>query len=129
MGRHKWRRRLILLVILIIVGVIVLDPSRKVENHIADAAAGRADETIVGWMVERIAAGEVDLTDDGSIEQMFVEAERELGITLTQEDKKNVTGFLQTLGTIEVETGDFIEQAKVLYRHRIKTFIKRNNNG
>ena len=41
MGRHKWRRRLILLVILIIVGVVVLDPSRKAENHIADAAAGR----------------------------------------------------------------------------------------
>lgn len=129
MGRHKWRRRLILLVILIIVGVVVLDPSRKVENHIADAAAGRADETIVGWMVERIAAGEVDLTDDGSIEQMFVEAERELGNTLTQEDKKNVTGFLQTLGTIEVETGDFIEQAKEKYQKYSTGFVEEANEA
>lgn len=130
MGRHKWRRRLILLVILFVVGVILLDPDRRTESHTADAASdSKADETIVGWMIERIAAGEVDLSDENSIGQMLGEAERELEITLTTEEKDRVTGFLRTLGTIEVETGDFIEQAQEKYQKYSTGFVEEANEA
>ena len=45
------------------------------------------------------------------------------------EDKKNVTGFLQTLGTIEVETGDFIEQAKEKYKKYSTGFVEEANEA
>lgn len=121
---------MIILVILFIAGVILLDPDRKTDSHKADAASdSRADETIAGWMIEKIAAGEVDLSDESSIGQMFGEAESELGITLTETEKDNVTGFLRTLGTIEVEAGDFIEQAKEKYQKYSTGFVEEANEA
>lgn len=130
MGRHRWRWRLILLVILFIAGVIILDPDRRAESHTTDASSdGKADETIVGWMIERIAAGEVNLSDENSIGRMLGEAERELGLTLTEDEKNKVTGFLRTLGTIEIETGDFIEQAKAKYEKYSTGFVEEANEA
>ena len=130
MGRHKWRRRLIILVILCIGCVIFLNPDKKADSHTNDTVSdSKADETIVGWMIEKIAAGEVDLADENSIRQMFGEAERELGITLTETEKDNVTGFLRTLGTIEVEAGDFIEQAKEKYQQYSTGFVEEANEA
>lgn len=149
MRKHKWRRRLFILAILIIFGMVVLKPGDKPKHHMAGISSGKAanntekdaennaadnmretlttavenvdedkkgEETIVGWMIDRIAAGEVDLADEGSIRQALDEAERELGISLTEDNKDRVTGFLQTLGNIGVGTEGFIEQAKVNYQ-------------
>ena len=120
---------MIILVILCIGCVIFLNLDKKADSHTNDTASdSKADETIVGWMIEKIAAGEVDLAEN-SIRQMFGEAERELGITVTETEKDNVTGFLRTLGTIEVEAGDFIEQAKEKYQQYSTGFVEEANEA
>ena len=109
---------MIILVILCIGCVIFLNLDKKADSHTNDTASdSKADETIVGWMIEKIAAGEVDLADENSIRQMFGEAE------------DNVTGFLRTLGTIEVEAGDFIEQAKEKYQQYSTGFVEEANEA
>lgn len=89
----------------------------------------KGEETIVGWMIDRIAAGEVELSDEGSIRQALDEAERELNISLTEDNKDKVTGFLQTLGNIGVETEDFIEQAKEKYQKYSAGFVEEANEA
>lgn len=87
----------------------------------------KGEETIVGWMIDRIAAGEVELSEENSIRQSLDEAERELGITLTEENKDKVVAFLQTLGNIGVETGDFIDQAKEKYQEYSAEIVEEAN--
>lgn len=125
MGKHKWRRRLLLLVLLVVVGVVVLSPEKPEESLAAD----RGEETIVGWMIDRIAAGEVELSDENSIRQMLDEAEQELEISLSEEDRDRIVAFLKTLGTIEVEAEDFIEQAKEKYRQYSEGFVEEANKA
>lgn len=167
MRKHKWRRRIIILVLAMILGMIILSPERKVNNQVSDAAAdlptgtdmngvenragGAADtvvssgfpvvavdnhdedkkgeETIVGWMIDRIASGEVELSDEGSIRQALDDAERELSVSLTEESKERVVGFLQTLGSIGVETEDFIDQAKQKYQEYSVEIVEEANEA
>lgn len=167
MGKHKWRRRIIILTLALILGVIILLPDRKVNNRSSDTAAdmpagadadgvdnrtgGAADtavsggfpvvavdnhdeekkgeETIVGWMIDRIASGEVELSDEGSIRQALDDAESELSVSLTEESKERVVGFLQTLGSIGVETEDFIDQAKQKYQEYSVEIVEEANEA
>ena len=167
MRKHKWRRRIIILVLAMILGMIILSPDRKVNNQVSDAAAdlptgtdmsgvenragGAADtavssgfpvvavdnhdedkkgeETIVGWMIDRIASGEVELSDEGSIRQALDDAERELSVSLTEESKNRIVGFLQTLGSIGVETEDFIDQAKQKYQEYSVEIVEEANEA
>ena len=167
MGKHKWRRRIVILALLLILGMIFLSPDRKAGNQAFDAAAGRrteknaddvdnqtggtadtvgqegapaalaandsegktGEETIVGWVIDRIASGEVELSDEGSIRQALNDAERELSISLTQESKDGIVGFLQTLGNIGVETEDFIDQAKKKYQQYSVGFVEEANEA
>lgn len=149
MKKHRWIRRLFLLVILVLLGVIILQPHEKAGNTASDAAGasedvdsigemltatvrnedGKGEETIVGFMIEKISAGEVELTDEGSIRQALADAERELSISLSEEDKDKVTGFLQTLGNVEVGTEDFIDQAKEKYREYSVGFVEEANEA
>lgn len=134
MRKHKWIRRLFLLAVLILLGVLFLQPRETVRRHDGNAEDdpvdtmgealttavknedGKGEETIVGFMIEKISDGEVDLTDENSIRQALADAERELSVSLSAADKDKVTGFLQTLGNVEVGTEDFIEQAKEKYQ-------------
>lgn len=74
------------------------------------------DETIVGWMIERVSRGEVELSDENSIRQALAEGEKEFDLSLTEENKDRIVGFMQTLDSIEVGAEDFMDQAKQMYR-------------
>lgn len=89
----------------------------------------KGEETVVGWMIDKIAAGEVELSEEGSIRQALSEAEEELGISLTEDNKDKVVAFLQTLGNIGVETGDFIDQAKEKYQEYSAGFVEEANEA
>lgn len=167
MGKHKWRRRIIILTLALILGLIILSPDRKVNNRASDTAADmpagadadsvdnrtgdaadtavsggfpvvavdnhdeekKGEETIVGWMIDRIASGEVELSDEGSIRQALDDAESELSVSLTEESKERVVGFLQTLGSIGVETEDFIDQAKQKYQEYSVEIVEEANEA
>ena len=145
MRKHKWRRRLFLLVFLVLIGVIVLKPNEEREDHTTDITASgtpgnrgddgvddmpettvssnleegeeeQDEETIVSRMIDRVASGEIELSEEDSIRQALEEAEHELKISLTQDNKDKVVSFLKTLGTVGVETEDFIDQAKEKYQ-------------
>lgn len=89
----------------------------------------KGEETIVGWMIDRIAAGEVELSEESSIRQALDEAESELGISLEEDNKDSVVAFLQTLGNIGVETGDFIDQAREKYQEYSAGFVEEANEA
>lgn len=167
MRKHKWRRRIIILVLALILGMIILSPDRKINNQesnaTADMQAGtdtddvdnrtgdaadtavaggfpiaavdnpdeekKGEETIVGWMIDRIASGEVELSDEGSVRQALADAERELSISLTEESKARIVGFLQTLGSIGVETEGFMEQAKQKYQEYSVELVEEANEA
>ena len=89
----------------------------------------KGEETIVGLMIDRIAAGEVELSDENSIRQALSESEGALGISLTDDNKDRVVTFLQTLGTIGVGTEDFINQAKEKYQKYGTEFVEEANEA
>lgn len=147
MRKHKWIRRLFLLAVLILLGVLFLQPretSGRRDGSAEDAPAdtmgealttavknvdGKGEETIVGFMIEKISDGEVELTDENSIRQALADAERELSVSLSEADKDKVTGFLQTLGNVEVGTEDFIEQAKEKYQEYSVELVEEANEA
>lgn len=88
----------------------------------------KGEETIVGWMIERIAAGEVELSDEESIRQAIDEGEERFSITLTEENKDRVVNFMLKLDTIEEEAGDYMEQAQELYRKYSTEFVEEAND-
>lgn len=95
-----------------------------------DAAAGsEGGETLVGWIVDKLASGEVELSDETSIRQAIAEGERELDITLAQKDKDAVVGFMRTLDNIETGAEDFMEQAKEMYQKYSAEFVEETNDA
>ena len=158
MRKHKWRRRLFLLVFLVLIGVIVLKPNEEREDHTTDITASgtpgnrgddgvddlpettvssnpeegeeeQDEETIVIRMIDRVASGEIELSEEDSIRQALEEAEHELKISLTQDNKDKVVSFLKTLGTVGVETEDFIDQAKEKYQTYSTGFVEEANEA
>ena len=93
-----------------------------------DAAGDQGEETIVGWMIDQIAAGEVELSDEDSIRQAISEGEEKFGITLSGENEVRVIGFMQKLDTIEAGADDFIEQAKQMYESYGIEFVEQAND-
>ena len=98
-------------------------------NRSEDAGQDEGEETVVGWMIDRIAAGEVKLSDKDSIRLAIDEGEREFGISLTEENKSRIVKFMQTLDTIETGAGDFIEQAKLMYHKYSIEFVEETNDA
>ncbi len=158
MRKHKWWRRLFLLVFLVLIGVIVLKPNEEREDHTTDITASgtpgnrgddgvddmpettvssnpeegeeeQDEETIVSRMIDRVASGEIELSEEDSIRQALEEAEHELKISLTQDNKDKVVSFLKTLGTVGVETEDFIDQAKEKYQTYSTGFVEEANEA
>ena len=158
MRKHKWRRRLFLLVFLVLIGVIVLKPNEEREDHTTDITASgtpgnrgddgvddmpettvssnleegeeeQDEETIVSRMIDRVASGEIELSEEDSIRQALEEAEHELKISLTQDNKDKVVSLLKTLGTVGVETEDFIDQAKEKYQTYSTGFVEEANEA
>lgn len=98
-------------------------------NRSEGADRDEGEETIVGWMIDRIAAGEVELSDEDSIRRAINEGEQEFGISLTEENKSRVVKFMRTLDTIETGAGDFIEQAKQMYQKYSTEFVEETNDA
>ena len=89
----------------------------------------KGEETVVGWMIERMAAGEIELSDEDSIREAINEGEEKFGISLSEENKVRVVGFMQTLDTIESGAGDFMEQAKQMYQKYSTEFVEEANDA
>lgn len=89
----------------------------------------KGEETVVGWMIERMAAGEIELSDEDSIREAINEGEEKFGISLSEENKVRVVGFMQTLDTIESGAGDFMEQAKQMYLRYSAEFVEEANDA
>lgn len=89
----------------------------------------KGEETIVGCLIDMIAAGEVDLSDEDSVRQAVSESENELGITLTEENKDRIVGFMQTLDSIEVGAEDFMDQAKEMYHKYSAELVEEANSA
>lgn len=95
----------------------------------AAASEDKGAESIVGWMIERIADKEVDITDEDSIREAIEEGEQELSITLTEKEEERIIGFVTTLDAIEVEAGDFMDQAKILYQKYSTELVEQTNDA
>ena len=93
-----------------------------------DAGGDKGEETIVGWMIDQIATGEVELSDEDSIRQAIGEGEEKFGISLSEENKVRVVGFMQKLDTIEAGADDFMEQAKQMYESYSTEFVEQAND-
>lgn len=89
----------------------------------------KGEETIVGWIIDRIAAGEVELSDENSIRQAISEGEDEFEVSLSEENKSRIVGFMQTLDTIETGAGDFMERAKQMYQKYSTEFVEDANDA
>lgn len=128
MRRLRSIRRLGLLLLLCISCVAVMTVL-AFDDKGEGVGGDKGEETIVGWMIERIAAGEVELSDEDSIRQAIGEGEEEFGISLSEENKARLVGFMQTLDTIEVEAGDYMERAKQMYHKYGTEFVEEANDA
>ncbi|MDE6386993.1 MAG: DUF1002 domain-containing protein [Lachnospiraceae bacterium] len=124
---RKKRRRTGLWIVLFLLGIacIAFVTARQEERSDTD----KGEETIVGCLIDMIAAGEVELSDENSVRQAISESENKLGITLTEENKKRIVGFMQTLDSIEVEAEDFMEQAKEMYQKYSTELVEEANTA
>lgn len=98
------------------------------DSRDGNTGGDQGEETIVGWMIDQIAAGEIELSDEDSIRQAISEGEDKFGITLSEENKVRVIGFMQKLDTIETGADDFIEQAKEMYERYGVEFVEQAND-
>lgn len=94
-----------------------------------NAGEDKGEETIVGWMIDRVASGEVELSDEDSIRRAIDEGEQEFGLSLTEENKERVVGFMRTLDTMETGAGDFVERAKQMYQKYGTEFVEQANDA
>lgn len=127
MRRHRSIKRLGVLFLLCVSCVVVM-LVLTLAHRDQGTEDGKGEETIVGWMIEQIAAGEIELSDEESIRQAIDEGEERFGITLTEENKDRVVNFMLKLDTIEEEAGDYMEQAKELYRKYSTEFVEEAND-
>ncbi|MCD7724072.1 MAG: DUF1002 domain-containing protein [Clostridiales bacterium] len=82
----------------------------------ASASSEKGVESVVGWILDRIAEGETGISDESSIREAIEEGKQELSVTLSREEEDRIVSFVESLDTLETEAGDFAEQAKELYQ-------------
>lgn len=93
------------------------------------ASEDKGTESIVGWMIEKIARGDVELSDEDGIRETIKEGEQELSVTLTEEEEDRIVNFAKSLDTIEVGAEDFMEQAKDLYQKYSTDLVEQANDA
>lgn len=128
MRRLRSIRRLGMLIFLCVSCVVIMKVL-AFDNRDENTAKDKGEETIVGWMIDRIAAGEVELSDEDSIRRAINEGEEAFHISLTEDNKDRVVEFMKTLNGIETGAGDFIEQAKQMYRRYAAEFVGEANDA
>lgn len=79
-------------------------------------AGDQGEATIIGWMFDMVVSGNVDLSDEENIRDVIREGEVQFGVTLTQQDRDRITGFMTTLDSIETGAEGFMDQAWQMYQ-------------
>lgn len=123
----KKLRRLAALLLLCVCGVAVIRVL-AFDNGPAGGQTNRDEETIAGWIIERIAAGEIDLTEEESVRSAIAEGEKEFDIVLTKENEDRIVGFTRTLDTLEAGADDFVDRAKQMYGRYAAEFVEQAND-
>lgn len=88
----------------------------------------RGEETIVGYMIDMVVSGEVDLSDEEDVRRAISEGEAEFGVTLTQQNRDRITGFVMKLDSIETGAADFMDQAKQMYQKYSEEIVEEAND-
>ncbi len=89
----------------------------------------KESDSIVGFMIQKIANGEVEIGDEDSIREAVKAGEKELSITLTEKEEDRIVDFVKTLDTIEVGAEDFIDQAGALYDKYSSEVVEQANDA
>lgn len=95
----------------------------------AVASEEKGSDSIVGYMIEKIADGEVEISDEDSIREAIEAGEQELSVTLTEEEENRIVDFVKSLDAIEVGAEDFMDQAKALYQKYSTKFVNQANDA
>ena len=128
MRRLRSIRRLGML-IFVCISCVVIMKVLAFDNRDENTVKDKGEETIVGWMIDRIAAGEVELSDEDSIRRAISEGEEAFDISLTEDNKDRIVEFMKTLNGIETGAGDFIEQARQMYQRYGAGFVEEANDA
>lgn len=72
-------------------------------------------EALMAWLKGKVANGELDTGDEESIRDAIAEGEQKFGITLTEEEKKQIISLLKKLDSIGLDADYLMEQAQQLY--------------
>lgn len=126
MRRHGGIRRLGTMLLLCIACVAVMT-ILVFGSRSRGTAGDKGEETIVGYMIDMVVSGEVDLSDEEDIRRAISEGEAEFGVTLTQQNRDRITGFVMKLDAVETGAADFMDQAKQMYQKYSEEIVEEAN--
>lgn len=73
-------------------------------------------EALLAWLKGKVAAGELDTGDEGSVRNAIAEGEQQFGITLSEKEKQQIVALLKKLDAIGLDADYLMEQAQQLYQ-------------
>lgn len=86
----------------------------ELTESIKDADAEEV-EALIAWLKGKIAGGELDTGDEASVKDTIEEGEETFGVSLTEEEKNQITSLLKKLDSLGLDADYLIEQAQELY--------------
>lgn len=72
-------------------------------------------EALIAWLKNKIASKELDLGNEESIRETIAEGESIFGITLSEDEKKQIIELLKKIDSVGLNADYLIEQAQDLY--------------
>lgn len=72
-------------------------------------------ESLIAWLKGKIAGGELDTGDESSVKKIIEEGEELFGVSLTEEEKKQIISLLKKLDSLGLDADYLIDQAQKLY--------------
>lgn len=72
-------------------------------------------ESLIAWLKGKIAGGELDTGDEASVKEIIKEGEELFGVSLTEEEKKQIISLLKKLDSLGLDADYLIDQAQKLY--------------
>lgn len=86
----------------------------ELAESIKDADAEEV-ESLIAWLKGKIAGKELDTGDEASVKEVIKEGEELFGVSLTEEEKKQIISLLKKLDSLGLDADYLIEQAQKLY--------------
>lgn len=71
-------------------------------------------EALMAWLKAKLAAGELDTSDEDSIKETISEGETKFGVTLSPEEKERIVKVLKKLNKLGLDGGYLIGEAEKL---------------